>query len=333
MAMYSHQNQRRIGSRTDRGGFTLVEMLVALALVMLMMTMFATIFQMATGSATKQRIIAESDQRSRQLTTVLRADFANVCSGTHFRSCRMKIPHRRKCLSLAAMGTSISHAIVFPVRQDDIIQFTVDARQMQTNPDDSRFYGALALLFDGIYGTVDGTNPSLPYSPNQPEADDGELVANGTSSSNAAEISLFLRGGNLIRRIMLIRDPLPVAGEDLETQPKSSRGNPYFLTTATSVSGSGLPEFGCKPWCHRTTSGDTLIFLPFRQTCRMYRVALRLSVSMPSVTKAPQPQLRSDDPISDSDLIPVNGDFAGTRRDGGRGKFHGAISAGRDFLR
>ncbi len=236
MAMYSHRNQHQTCSRIHRSGFTLVEMLVALALVMLMMSMFATIFQMATGSATKQRIIAETDQRSRQLTTILRADFAKRSFRNAFPFLPNEDPTQTKVPFAARTGYVYISCNNVPSVQDDIIQFTVDARQVQTNPDDSRFYGASALLFDGIYGTVDGTNPSLPYSPNQPEADDGELVPNGTSSSSAAEISLFLRGGNLIRRIMLIRDPLPVAGQDLETQPMSSIGNPFFQTNAAGGS-------------------------------------------------------------------------------------------------
>ena len=241
--MYSHRNQHETCTRIHRGGFTLVEMLVALALVMLMMSMFATIFQMATGSATKQRIIAESDQRSRQLTTILRADFAKRSFRNTFPFLPNEDPTQTRVPFAARTGYIYISCNNVPSVQDDIIQFTVDARQVQTNPDDSRFYGASALLFDGIYGTIDGTNPSLPYNHNQPEADDAELVQNGTSSSDAAEISLFLRGGNLIRRIMLIREPLPFAGDDLLTQPMSVYGNPYFLTTATSQSGSGLPEF------------------------------------------------------------------------------------------
>ena len=236
MAMCSHPNQRQVCSRNDRGGFTLVEMLVAVALVMLMMTMFATILQMATGSATKQRIIAESDQRSRQLTTVLRADFAKRSFRNTFPFLPNENPTQTKVPFAARTGYIYISCNDVPSVQDDIIQFSVDARQVQSNPDDSRFYGASKLLFDGIYGTVDGTNPSLSFSPNQPEADDGELFPNGTSSSNAAEISLFLRGGNLIRRIMLIRDPLPVAGEDLETQPMSSILNPFFQTNVAGGS-------------------------------------------------------------------------------------------------
>ena len=55
-------------------GFTLVEMLVSVAIVLLMMSMFAQIFQMATGSLSQQRGIAENDQKARMLTTTLRGD-------------------------------------------------------------------------------------------------------------------------------------------------------------------------------------------------------------------------------------------------------------------
>src|SRR5262249_10464362 len=48
-----------------RAGFTLVEMLVAVALVIIMMTLFATIFQMATGAMQKQKGLSENDQRVR----------------------------------------------------------------------------------------------------------------------------------------------------------------------------------------------------------------------------------------------------------------------------
>lgn len=60
--------------RVARRGFTLVEMLVAVTLVLLMMTMFAQIFQMATGALSQQKGIAENDQRERMLTTIFRGD-------------------------------------------------------------------------------------------------------------------------------------------------------------------------------------------------------------------------------------------------------------------
>lgn len=70
----SFRTRGRTDFRSRVAGFTLVEMLVAVALVLLMMSIFAQIFQMATGSLSQQRGIAENDQRGRFLTTTLRAD-------------------------------------------------------------------------------------------------------------------------------------------------------------------------------------------------------------------------------------------------------------------
>lgn len=243
--MSSLRNQSIMRTTKAKSGFTLVEMLVAVALVMLMMTMFATILQMATGSAAKQRVIAESDQRSRQLTSIMRADF----SKRSFRNAFPFLPNEDPTLTKVPFSARTGYVYIScnnpSSSTDDMIQFTMDARMVQTNPDSSKYYGAAASLFDNIYGVVDPSNPSLPFNPNQPEADDGELNPNGTSSSDAAEISIFLRGGNLIRRIMLIRDPLAAVGGDLETQPQSAHGNPpnpFFLSAAQSISGVG-PEF------------------------------------------------------------------------------------------
>jgi prepilin-type N-terminal cleavage/methylation domain-containing protein len=218
-------------TNSSQRGFTLVEMLVSVALVLLMMTMFTSIFQMATNSVSKQRIIAETDQRSRSLTTILRADFAK-------RSMRSTFPFlpledtARTAVPFANRQGYIYISCNDPASgQDDLIQFTVDARQIQTNPDQSLYYGASKVLWDRIAETNGvSVNPLLQFSPNQPEADEGDMYPNGASGSNGAEVSIFLRGGNLIRRVMLLREPLPVVGQDLSIQPKSGLGNEFFLT-------------------------------------------------------------------------------------------------------
>ena len=64
---------------------------------------------------------------------------------------------------------------------------------------------------------------SLYSNPNQPETDDSSLSINSTGSSPAAEISYFVRNGNLYRRVVLLRNPLPLAGQDIESQPVSFR--------------------------------------------------------------------------------------------------------------
>jgi prepilin-type N-terminal cleavage/methylation domain-containing protein len=237
----SIQNNFRNSSKR---GFTLVEMLVSVALVLLMMTMFTSIFQMATNSVSKQRIIAETDQRARSLTTILRADFAKRSMRTSFPF----LPFEDTARTAVPFGNRQGYVYIScndPASgQDDLIQITVDARQIQTNPDQSLYYGAGQVFWDKIAENNGATmNTTLQFNPNQPEADEGDMSPNGASGSNGAEISVFLRGGNLIRRVMLLRDPLPVAGQDLEIQPTSGFQNPFILDTTRSQSGSGLPEF------------------------------------------------------------------------------------------
>lgn len=218
-------------SNGNRAAFTLVEMLVSVALVLLMMTMFTAIFQMATNSVSKQRVISETDQRARTFTTIMRADFAK----STFRNCFPFLPEEDSATTAIPFSNREGYVYISvndPASgQDDIIQFSVNARQTQKNPDQSLYYGAASLLWDKIAENAGAnTNTNLQFSPNQPEADEGDMSPNGTTGSDAAEISYFLRNGSLIRRIMLLRKPLPVSGEDLEIQPKSALGNGYFIT-------------------------------------------------------------------------------------------------------
>jgi type II secretory pathway pseudopilin PulG len=220
--------------RTHRAAFTLVEMLISVTLVLLMMTMFTSVFQMATESLSKQRSIAASDQKLRSMTTTLRADFAKRSARQVFPFLPAESPSTTKFPFTGRPGYVYISCNDPASGQDDIIQFTVDSRQIQTNTDTTRYFGKASLLFDQVTLTPPPapTTTSLLVNPNQPDADDGTMVPNGVAGSSAAEICYFLRGGNLIRRTMLLRDPLPVAGADLEVQPKSSRPGPnngYFV--------------------------------------------------------------------------------------------------------
>ncbi|MFO1092490.1 MAG: type II secretion system protein [Planctomycetaceae bacterium] len=94
-----------------RRGFTLVEMLVATALVMLIMLLFADVFGAAVGTMTAQRGIANNDQKARSFTTVLRHDLA----GRTYRASQQRGATRRDCswhpgisagLSRCLLGTS-----------------------------------------------------------------------------------------------------------------------------------------------------------------------------------------------------------------------------------
>jgi len=78
----------------------------------------------------------------------------------------------------------------------------------------------------------------LSKHPNQPDADDaqlekidpvsGKVITNLTAQSSAAEITYFLRGSNLYRRELLIREPLTITGVT-NSQPEAADGITYFL--------------------------------------------------------------------------------------------------------
>jgi type II secretory pathway pseudopilin PulG len=225
-----------------RAAFTLVEMLISVTLVLLMMTMFTSVFQMATESLSKQRSIAASDQKIRSMTTTLRADFAKRSARQVFPFLPGELASTTKFPFNGRPGYVYISCNDTASGQDDLIQFTVDSRQVQTNADTTKYAGRSALLFDRLADiNLQSPNVStLSKHLNQPEADDGALRPNTASASNAAEVSLFLRNGNLIRRVMLMRDPLAIAGGDLEVSPKSSEfNNPFFLTAGVYTAWTG----------------------------------------------------------------------------------------------
>lgn len=223
------QNAKQI-QQFSRRGFTLVEMLISVTLVLLMMTLFSSIFQMATSSMTTQRGVAATDQKARAFTTNLKADIAK-------RSVTFMQPYyptESPSVGATPFGDRAGYFYIStndPISdQDDFFQFTVSAFQNDENVDDSLYFGRAELLYDLAADPAIGNavrNTTLRFNPNQPDADEANLFANKVSASPAAEISYFVRGGNLYRRVMLLRQPLPVAGDELSTEPSSTAGNNY----------------------------------------------------------------------------------------------------------
>ncbi len=74
-----HKKSRGFPRRPSPAGFTLIEVLVVLALTLVMMSLFATIFSMTGTFVTKQKGIGENDQSARILTTVLKTDLP-ICT-------------------------------------------------------------------------------------------------------------------------------------------------------------------------------------------------------------------------------------------------------------
>src|ERR1700733_6754172 len=105
-------------------GFTLIEILVVLALTLVMMSMFATIFSMTGTFVTKQKGIGENDQSARILTTVLKTDL-------EARTMLLLAPFHP---NMSALGDDSTNRLgYFYVSEndptddtDDLLQFTVN---------------------------------------------------------------------------------------------------------------------------------------------------------------------------------------------------------------
>ncbi len=183
---------------THRSGFTLIEMLVSVTLVLLVLTLFSAIFGLATDTIRAQRGIANNDQQARSLITLLRHDAAK----RSFRNVYPFYPTEDSGSSPTTFNNRRGYFYIStnnPVSyQDDLIQFTVDAAVTDEDNDSTKFRGAAAALTSGL----------LSLNPNQPDADDALTTSNGVAESDLAEVSYFLRNGKLIRRVMLIREPL-----------------------------------------------------------------------------------------------------------------------------
>lgn len=211
--------QLRIKHRSRRRsvpGFTLVEMLVAVALVLLMMSMFAQVFQMAGSTITTQRGIAENDQRSRTVQNIIKGDLDK-------RTFRLVMPWATGEDGGLADTSAVHREGYFYYSEndpandlDDLLQFTINVNTRVKNPDTTALFGK-ATAGTGPSGPSNwgwvNDNGVLQFS-NQPEADDGWSTSNGTAESPTAEVAYFVRGGRLYRRMLLIRKPLPLNGAE-----------------------------------------------------------------------------------------------------------------------
>ena len=166
-------------------------MLVSIALVLIMMLMFAQVFEIAAGIHSKVRGLSRNDQRVRILTIRIRGDLdkRSMQNVTPFRfnehvwTFDRDLDNRQGYFSVSENQPAND--------RDDVLQFTLLATRTQRNTDSVPYFGRSTQL---------GT------SANQPDYDDG-LLGNGASQSIAAEVSYFLRSGTLYRRVMLLRQP------------------------------------------------------------------------------------------------------------------------------
>lgn len=203
-----------IRSSARRGGFTLTEMLVATALVVLIMLMFAQIYGSAVGSIQDQRALANNDQKARTIESTIRKDLQTMT-------------YRQPSYPYASVQGIVPMAQGDEPIIDHINQlgyFYYDENDQATDTDDILQF--TVLLGRGQRGDVDDRGRPVRFigkasnsltADNDPELDDG-IADNGQGSSSAAEIAYFLRGGNLYRRVLLIREPL-AQSLDVDSQP------------------------------------------------------------------------------------------------------------------
>lgn len=182
-----------------RTAFTLVEMLVAVALISILMLMFAQIFSLASEILSQQRGIAANDQTERQLRTVFRDDL-------NHRTFEDVLPFESDTTSLDGKRLGYFHITEGDISDntDDILQFTI-----KRNADEDPIYGRAKTI----------TGSTISGDPNQPEFDDELTNENDVGSSRYAEVVYFLRNGNLYRRSMLVREPKVGSSDDPTAGP------------------------------------------------------------------------------------------------------------------
>jgi prepilin-type N-terminal cleavage/methylation domain-containing protein len=172
---------RTLRPRPARRGVTLVEMLVAVALLVLMMTVIVQVFAAATGAMLTSRTYQELDNSLRQLDATLRQDLQNITA-------RLTPPlDPKNNLGYFEYGEN-SFADLQGEDTDDYVRFTVKA------PEGQLFTGR---VFFPVYGNLPGGSAAYV----QRYAIDSQPI---TITSQYAEVIYFLRNGNLYRRVLLV---------------------------------------------------------------------------------------------------------------------------------
>ena len=255
---------------TARGAFTLVEMLVAVGLVVLMMTLFATIFQIATGAMSTQKGLAENDQRVRLVLTRLRNDLNGNAKDQNdlnrpYRTFRNLVPFGPD--EQPPIAGFVDRNGYFYISEndpnddtDDVLALTV----FMPSGSPERFTGRAAVVFPDNSGPPPSYGPGNPipgagaypppapatvtvanspgngqnYWPNQPEFDDIQGTPNLAGSSPYAEVCYFLRRGTLYRRVMLIRQPNLGPTQAPDGTPTDNTPTPLNMTSDYGAGGS-----------------------------------------------------------------------------------------------
>lgn len=194
--------------RTPRGarrrGFTLIEILVAMAVTLMMMGMAVTIFATVSTAITGSKSTIEMTDRIRSTQTVLLGDFNGITVPA--------VPRRNPANDLGYL--EIIEGPVGPVLRPRTLQvqaeLPIDAR-LDTNGDQLADYDTTVGDYDDVLMFTTRTQGE-PFVGNFAILDDDRntggppygITTGGTIQSHVAEVAWFLRGTTLYRRVLLV---------------------------------------------------------------------------------------------------------------------------------
>ena len=236
MLIHNTKNDR------PRFGYTLVEMLVSVGLVLLIMVLLSQVFGLATGSMEKHRATSANDQQARTFVSLFKGDLCarsfwyvypfypnmdpNDATGSNFID-----TERRGYFSINENNPDSS--------KDDTISFTVDLSDIACLHGDTSGLQGHTVILGG------NSNGYLQNHHNQPEFDDGYPYINNLGLSRMAEVIYFVRNGNLYRRVMLLRDAYDDADDTFngDGQPTTNAGA-AIVTGPYPAAGAGYSQQG-----------------------------------------------------------------------------------------
>ncbi len=210
-------NSKTSQAKVLKSGFTLLEMMISIVLVMLIMLLFAKIFDVVANTMSTQKGMAVNDQKARTFSTIIREDIKHRT----FRRVVPFFPGQNTGKQPGPFYTPQDRRGYFSISEndpnnptDDVLAFTAQY--------DIPVAGRAGML-DNLLVEVSKGKWVLGNQ-NQPEFDDGvppetkpngtpeldgtgKQITNLTGVSRTVEIVYFLRHGNLYRRVMLVREP------------------------------------------------------------------------------------------------------------------------------
>ena len=248
-------------------GFTLVEMLVAVGLLMLIMSIMAQIFSLAAQTVRKQKGLANNDQKARIAFTVIQSDLMKM---SYLPIESQKGEGITPVLPLSVGGADprqlgyIYYSENDPDDDtDDVLQFTAKVNLAQSQDlkrDNTPFYGKANAL---------SLNDQVK---DQPDWDDG-VFGNNLAASSMAEITYFYRKGVLYRQVKLIREPaLPQSSnitleEKAEPEDNGSPPSSLIKNDATDVyTGDFYNDFDFSAYFDDSYTDNTHDRLKFNST-------------------------------------------------------------------